>query len=72
MWGFPAFMTFEGKQLIFDDDAFRNNAVRLCQFYAAQGMAHAEKDVLELVQLTTTTAAVRTMDRMYRQMGPSS
>jgi hypothetical protein len=69
MWGYPAFMTFEGKQLTFDDEAFRNNAVRLCQFYAAQGMAYAEKDILALMQLTTTTAAVRTKDRMYKADG---
>jgi hypothetical protein len=69
MWGYPAFMTFDGRQLVFDSEAFRHNAVRLCRFYTAQGMARAEKDVIDLVQLTATTAAVRTRDRLYKANG---
>jgi hypothetical protein len=68
-WGYPAFMVFDGRQIVFDTGAFRTNAVRLCAFYAAQGMTHAEKDVIELVRLTDTTAAVRTRDMLYDANG---
>ncbi|MSP76502.1 MAG: hypothetical protein EXR12_10230 [Rhodospirillaceae bacterium] len=69
MWGYPAFMAFGGRQLVFDSASFRTNVIRLCQFYATQGMARAEKDVVDLVQLTATTAAVRTVDRLYKANG---
>jgi hypothetical protein len=66
MWKYPAFMVYDGKQRVFDRAAFRDNAVRLCRFYADQGMARTEKDVIDIVPLTATTAAVRTNYRMYR------
>lgn len=68
-WGYPAFLAFEGQQVSLDSEAFRRNAVRLCAFYAAQGMARAEKEIIELVRLTESTAAVRTKDRLYDAAG---
>lgn len=64
-WGYPAFLAFEGKQVSLDPEAFRRNAVRLCAFYAAQGMARADKEIIGFVPLTESTAAVRTKDRLY-------
>ena len=69
LWGYPAFMTYDGQQRAFDPASFKDNAIRLCGFYADQGMTRAEKDMLELVQLTPTVAAVKTADRMYRRDG---
>jgi len=59
-WSFPAFMCFGGRQTVFDSEAFRANAVKLCAFYAAQGVVRADNEVLELSRLTDTTASVRT------------
>lgn len=63
-WAFPAFMCFGGRQMVFDSAAFHANAVKLCAFYAAQGVARADKEVLELNRLTETTASVRTADTL--------
>jgi hypothetical protein len=60
-WSFPAFMCFGGRQTVFDSEAFRANAVKLCAFYAAQGVVRADNEVLELCRLTDTTASVRTV-----------
>jgi hypothetical protein len=65
LWGYPAFMVFEGRQVTLDNEAVRRNAVRLCAFYSARGMSRAEKEVIDLVRLTNTTAAVRTRDTLY-------
>ncbi len=61
-WSFPAFMCHGGKQTVLDSEAFRANAVKLCAFYAAQGVVRADKEILELSRLTETTASVRTAD----------
>lgn len=61
-WSFPAFLCFGGRQTVLDHEAFRDNAVKLCAFYAAQGVVRAEKEILGLQQLTETTASVRTGD----------
>jgi hypothetical protein len=68
-WDYPALLVFEGRQVSLDREGFRRNAVRLCAFYAAQGLARAEKDVIGFVRLTETTAAVRTRDRLYDAAG---
>jgi hypothetical protein len=68
-WNYPAFLAFEGRQVALDREAFHRNVVRLCAFYAAQGMARAEKDVVGVVPLTETTAAVRTRDRLFDAAG---
>jgi hypothetical protein len=62
LWSFPAFMCFGGRQMALDSEAFRANTVKLCAFYAAQGVARADKEVLELARLTETTASARTAD----------
>ena len=59
-WSFPALMCFGGRQSVLDSEAFRANAVKLCAFYAAQGVVRADSEVLELSRLTDTTASVRT------------
>lgn len=64
LWSFPAFLCSGGRQTAFDSDAFRANTVKLCAFYDRQGVAHAEKQVLELSRLTETTASVRTADTL--------
>jgi len=69
MWAYPAFMAFEGRQLTFDAPSFKANVERLCHRYTERGMARAEKDVVDLVPLTATTAAVTTNDRVYREDG---
>ena len=69
LWDYPAVLTWNGRQQVFESKAFRQNAVRLCRFYADQGMVRAEKDLLDLVPLTATVAAARTADRMYRADG---
>jgi hypothetical protein len=66
MWTYPAFMVFDGRQRVFEPEPFRDNAVRLCRFYVAQGMSRATKELVDLVPLTVTTAAVTTLDTMYR------
>jgi hypothetical protein len=55
-WSYPAFMAARGKQATLDEAAFRTNTVAQCDFYRAQGVARAEKQVLELVRLTETTS----------------
>lgn len=66
MWSYPAMLVFDGRQLVFDPASFRDNAVRLCRLYAGRGMVRARKEVTDLVPLTATTAAVTTIDTMYR------
>jgi hypothetical protein len=66
---YPAFMAGRGKQAALDEAAFRQNTVALCDFYRAQGVARAEKQVLELVPLTETTATVRTADTLFDAHG---
>ena len=68
-WNFPALLAYDGRQVTLDRDAFHHNAVRLCAFYAKQGLARAEKDVIGFVLLSETTAAVRTKDRLYDRTG---
>lgn len=65
MWSFPAFMMFDGHQVVLDEAAFRENTERLCAFYRGQGMVRADYDVLEILCLTPTTASVRTIVRLY-------
>jgi hypothetical protein len=65
LWSYPAFLSFEGRQVAFDRETFHDNLVRLCGFYAAQGVARAHKEVLEFHHLTATTASVRTADTLY-------
>jgi hypothetical protein len=69
LWDYPAFMSYEGRQAALDRDAFRTNTEALCAFYDRQGLARAEKQVLELARLTATTASVRTEDRLYDAAG---
>jgi hypothetical protein len=68
-WSYPAFMAGRGKQASLDEAAFRQNAVALCAFYSAQGVARAEKQVLELARLTETTSTVRTADTLFDARG---
>jgi hypothetical protein len=68
-WSYPAFMAARGKQATLDEAAFRTNTVALCDFYRAQGVARAEKRVLELVRLTETTSTVRTADTLFDAKG---
>lgn len=63
-WSFPAFLCSGDRQTAFDNDAFRANTVNLCAFYDSQGVARAEKQVLELSRLTETTVTVRTADTL--------
>lgn len=65
MWSFPAFMMFEGRQVVLDAAAFRENTERLCDFYREQGVVRAEYDVVEILCLTPTTASVRTIVHLY-------
>jgi hypothetical protein len=65
LWDYPAFFSYEGRQDGLDSEGFRANTVSLCDFYRRQGLARAEKQVLELSRLTPTTAAARTLDRLY-------
>jgi len=69
LWDYPAFMSYEGRQAVLDKDQFRQNTFALCAFYRAQGLARAEKQVLDLARLTPTTASVRTEDRLYNAEG---
>lgn len=64
LWSFPAFLCSGGRQVAFDSDAFRANTLKLCGFYDRQGVARAEKQVLELTRLTESTASVRTADTL--------
>jgi hypothetical protein len=65
LWDYPAFMSYAGRQAVLDRPAFRRNTAALCDFYRGQGLARAEKQVLELARLTATTATVRTQDRLF-------
>jgi hypothetical protein len=69
MWKHPAYMVFDDQRLVFDREAFKVNAVRLCRFYADKGMTRAAKEMPDVVPLTASTAAVRTHDRMQRADG---
>lgn len=69
LWAFPAFMSFSGRQAVFDSAAFRSNTEKLCAFYARQGVVRAEKEVLELDRLTATTASARTSDTLFDAQG---
>jgi hypothetical protein len=68
-WSYPAFMAGRGRQASLDEAAFRQNTVALCAFYRAQGVARAEKQVLEWVRLTETTSTVRTADALFDAKG---
>jgi hypothetical protein len=68
-WSYPAFMAGRGKQAALDEASFRQNTVALCAFYRAQGVARAEKQVLELVRQTETTSTVRTADTLFDATG---
>jgi hypothetical protein len=68
-WSYPAFMAGRGKQASLDEAAFRQNTIALCAFYRAQGVARAEKQVLELTRLTETTSTVRTADTLFDSDG---
>ncbi len=68
-WSYPAFMAARGNQTSMDETAFRTNTIALCNFYRAQGVARAEKQVLELVRLTETTSTVRTADTLFDAKG---
>jgi hypothetical protein len=69
LWDYPAFMSYGGRQMVFGRDQFHHNTLVLCAFYRAQGLVRAEKQVLELMQLTATTASVRTEDRLFDAAG---
>jgi len=62
-------MSYGGRQAVLDRDQFHHNTLALCAFYRAQGLARAEKQVLELSRLTATTASVRTEDRLFDAAG---
>jgi hypothetical protein len=68
-WAYPAFMVSEGRQMTLDSEAFRSLVVRLCTSYTRQGMKRAEKELLDLVPLTETTAVARTRDVLYDSDG---
>ena len=65
MWSFPAFMMFDGRQVVLDAAAFRENSIRLDAFYRGHGMVRIDFDVIELLCLTPTTASVRTIVRLF-------
>lgn len=65
MWSFPAFMMFDGRQVVLDAAGFRENFERLDAFYRGHGMARIDYDVIELLCLTPTTASVRTIVRLF-------
>lgn len=69
LWDYPAFFSYGGRQDGLDREGFRRNTESLCEFYRRQGLARAEKQVLELTRLTPTTAAARTEDRLYDAAG---
>jgi hypothetical protein len=69
LWDYPGFMSYQGSQAALDRDAFRRNTISLCAFYAARGLARAEKQVLEIDLMTETTATVRTADTLLDAAG---
>jgi hypothetical protein len=69
LWDYPGFMSYQGKQAVLEREAFRRNTESLCAFYAARGLARAEKQVLEIGRLTDTTASVRTADTLFDAQG---
>jgi hypothetical protein len=58
-------MAARGKRAALEAEAFRTNTEALCRFYAAQGLARAHKDVLEVKPLTDTLDTVRTADTLF-------
>jgi hypothetical protein len=68
-WAYPAYFVYRGVRSSLSEAEFRTNTEALCRFYASQGMARATKETLDVVQLTETTATVRTADALYDAQG---
>jgi hypothetical protein len=55
LWDYPSVMSYQGRHVALDREAFRRNIESLCAFYAASGLARAKKQVLKIDRLTETT-----------------
>jgi hypothetical protein len=64
MWAYPAYVAARGRRAALDAAGFRDNLVRLCAFYEAQGVASAEKRVVAEEALFPGLRLVRTADRL--------
>jgi hypothetical protein len=68
-WAFPAVVIHKDRQVALDPQAFHKNFGDHCRFYEAQGVANAEKELIDLVTLNDTTTAVRTKDWLFDTHG---
>jgi len=66
LWQFPAYITTEGASAAYEEpQAFKKNIVQLCDFYQRQGMAYAQKAVLQTQPLYPRLVMVRTKDELF-------
>ncbi|MEO1100352.1 MAG: hypothetical protein AAFW65_00750 [Pseudomonadota bacterium] len=69
-WLFPALITQEGRTLLFKDrDKFDANTRSLLSFYSKQGVARAERTLVEAMAMNEDNASMRVEDRMVREDG---
>lgn len=69
-WAYPATVSQGGRIFLFEDEAgFARNTQKLCGFYQRQGLAGAERRVIEVMALGPETAAMRVADVMYDGAG---
>lgn len=69
-WTYPATVNQGGRVFLFkDQEAFARNTQKLCEFYDKQGVARAERTVLDVLALGDGTASMRVADVMYDRKG---
>lgn len=69
LWAYPAFLAARGKSVSLNADEFYKNTIALCEFYKAQGVARAAKQLLDLNPLSATLSTARTRDLLTDERG---
>ncbi|MEO9968317.1 MAG: hypothetical protein ABJG15_00585 [Hyphomonadaceae bacterium] len=69
-WTYPATVNQAGRIFVFEDqERFVRNTKKLCEFYKRQGVARAERRVVEVLSLGKDTASMLVSDIMYDAAG---
>jgi hypothetical protein len=70
LWAYPAFLTAGERTATYPDgEAFNGNTEKLCEFYRAQGMHEAEKEVISIQELYPSIVQARTKDILRDKNG---
>lgn len=69
-WAFPALILVNGAPVLLPSrEKFDRNTQNLCAFYRAQSVAAAERKLLDVLVMTSTTAAICVADTMLNEAG---